>query len=289
MKNYANRTQKGFDDFMLTGISTACFYPMLTEEALEIITAAKIEAAEVFVNCNYEISPHMLKLFRSIADANGVKILSFHPYTAPSEPITFFSRYQRRFDEGLELYRKFYDAANILGADIVVFHGGSRAVPITYNEYIEKFGLLVEDAKAHGSSLCHENVERCTSWSPDFFRRLAAAIPDAGFVFDVKQAVRAKQDVFEFVEAMGTRLRHVHFSDNDSGHECLLPGKGTFNTEKFLEIIAENGFDGGVIVELYRENFSDIVELLNGYQHLFTKVSTARKNAETSDNIRQSG
>lgn len=282
-------TWKGFDVYMLTGISTACLYPMHTEDALKILSSAKAEAVEVFANCDYEISPPMLKLMRSIADANGVKILSLHPYTAPSEPITFFTSYRRRFDEGLELYKKYYEAANILGADAVVFHGGSKTAAIPYGEYFDKFGLLVEDAIANGSNLCHENVERCISHKPDFFIGLAAAIPNARFIFDIKQAVRAGYDVFEFAKAMDGKIKHVHFSSHDGSRDCLLPGKGTFNTKAFLEVIAKTGFNGGVIVELYRENFGDIVELIGGYQHLFTEVSTIRKNAEIFDIIRQNG
>lgn len=272
---------------MLTGISTACFYPMHTEDALKIICDAKVEAAEVFVNCDYEVTRPMLRQMRDIADASGVKVLSLHPHTGPSESITFFTKYKRRFDEGLELYKKYYEAANILGANAVVFHGGAKAAPITYSEYFETFGLLVENAIVNGSNLCHENVERCISYSPDFFRALGKAVPQAEFILDVKQAVRAGYDALTFATAMGTKIKHVHFSDHDDSRTCLLPGQGIFNTQEFLNLIVKNGFNGGVLVEVYRENFVENVELFKGYQQLFTETSTIRKNAERVDIIRQ--
>lgn len=285
MKKYC-QFGKDFDRFMMTGISTACLYPLITEEALKTLISIGVESVELFVNCNYEISPSMLREIRAIADGSGVKILSLHPWHGPIESIMCFSRYERRFQEGLELYKKYYQAANMLGAELVVFHGGARAAGIEYAEYFDRFGRMVEDSIANGSCLCQENVSRCTSWSPDFFREMAKALPDAEFVFDIKQAIRAGADVFEFAEAMAGRIKHVHFSDNDEAHDCLPPGKGTFNTREFLSLITKNGFDGGVIVELYRENFGEIVELSQGYQHLFTYVSTALKNAEKVDPIR---
>ena len=42
---------------MIFGISTACFYPELTEKAAEWLAAAKIPAAEVFLNSPSELAP----------------------------------------------------------------------------------------------------------------------------------------------------------------------------------------------------------------------------------------
>lgn len=273
---------------MMTGISTACLYPMYTEVALQTFASLHVEATEVFINCSEEILPAKLREMRSIADGNGVKILSLHPYTSGMEPMLFFSAYKRRFYEGMELYKKYYEAANILGADIVIFHGNSSKSGMSYDEYFNRFGRLVEDSISNGSKLCHENVSRCMSRSSAFFKELAKAVPQSEFVFDTKQAFRAGEDVFEFVKAMSGRIRHVHFSDHSEQNDCLVPGHGTFNTGEFLDLIKNNGFDGGVIVELYRENFDSIVELYEGYQRLFTQVSTQLKNDETNDKIRQS-
>jgi sugar phosphate isomerase/epimerase len=99
-------------------------------------------------------------------------------------------------------------------------------------------------------------------------------------VLDLKQAIRAGQDIYRMAEAMAGRIRHVHFSDSDSASDCLPPGRGTFNIPKFLTFIAKTGFDAGVIVELYRENFVENVELFESYQLLLTAVSTVLKTAE---------
>ena len=263
---------------MLSGISTACLYPEYTETALKTILSHPVQAVEIFTNCKQELSAGILSEMRKRADDCGTKILSVHPYTSGMEPMYFFSGYQRRFQEGIDLYKQYYQACNILGADIVVFHGDTRDSRLSYSEYFERFGKLVDDASTYGVSLCHENVSRCVGYSPDFFTALAAELPNAQFVLDVKQAVRSGQDVFNFAKSMGNRIKHVHISDNTCRSDCLAPGQGDFNIAKLLDIITSNGFDGGVIVELYRDNFDGIVEIFNGYQHILSHLSTYSQN-----------
>jgi len=263
---------------MLAGISTACFYPLYTEEAVQKLSRIPPQCVEVFLNARHELDPAYLRELRRRADAAGILIKSVHPYTSGMEPMYFFSNYDRRFVEGIEIYRDFYQAANILGAGIVVFHGGIRHFNLDYDDYFARFERLWLDAKKHGVDLCQENVQRCTSYTPEFFKAMAAALPDVGYVLDTKQAVRAGEDVYSFADSMSTRIRHVHISDHSPAHDCLAPGKGVLNIAKLLSIITKNGFDGSVIVELYRENFNDFVELERGYQQVFTAISTILKN-----------
>ena len=261
---------------MTPGISTACFYPRHTEQVLCELAALKIQSVEIFINCMEELSSSFVKNLKKIADSQGVKILSIHPFTSAMEYLLFFSDYDRRFNEGLELYKKYYEAANLLGAEIVVFHGAFHDYPWEMEEYFERFSVMVKEAKKHGANLCHENVSRCISRDPIFFEKLSSAVPEAGFVLDIKQARRAGADVFDFIKAMGENLRHVHISDHDHSNICLSPGKGIFNIHFFLETLRKNRFEGGVIVELYRENFRDIVEIQGAYQHLLKLISTVQ-------------
>jgi len=112
---------------MLPGISTACFYPQYTEDALRTLAGHFPECVEVFINAACELEPEYLRSLRQIAEDAGIKIISLHPYTSGLEPMFFFSNYDRRYDEGLELYKKMSQAANLLGAGIIVFHGAARA------------------------------------------------------------------------------------------------------------------------------------------------------------------
>ncbi|MCL2034878.1 MAG: sugar phosphate isomerase/epimerase [Oscillospiraceae bacterium] len=272
---------------MTPGLSTACLYPLYTEKVFLTYAKQGVKAVEVFANCKEEISPSYINDLRTTADFYGVKILSLHPYTCPMEPMFFFTEYKKRFAEGMEVYKKYYEAANTLGANAVVFHGGDFGYGISFDEYFERFGRLLDDSIKHGSMLCHENVERCKSRHSGFFQAMAKALPKSEFIFDIKQARRAGEDVNEFMKSMAGKIRHVHFSDHDDLSSCLAPGKGTFNIPKFLKTIRDDGFCGGVIVELYGENTSGIVELLDSYKHLCIHISTALKSDETNDTIRQ--
>lgn len=259
---------------MLPGISTACFYPMTTEESLEQIIGLRPACVEVFLNALEELRPDYLEKLRARAEAAGCRIVSVHPYYSGMEPLLFFSQYERRFAEGVELYKRFFQAAASLGADVVVFHGDHKQSRLPRDAYFERFSRLWQEAARAGVSLCQENVERYTSRSAGFFADMAAALPQVEYILDVKQAVRSGEDPLALAHAMAGRVRHVHMSDHDGGRDCLIPGGGSFNIGEFLSKIANAGFDGGVIVELYRENFADIVELSRGFEHLSHQILT---------------
>lgn len=259
---------------MLPGISTACLYPMNTEDSLDTLAALRPACIEVFINAESELVPAFLRGLRTRADDAGIKIVSLHPHTSGMEPTIFFSRYQRRYEDGREFYRKFYAAATILGADSVVFHGDYAGNRLPPQEYFERFGQLVLDAAKEGVQLCQENVSRCLSGGIDFIAQMRKSLPDVSYILDVKQAVRAGEDVFEMASLMGEKLRCVHMSDHTVTEHCLPPGRGVFNISKFLKAIAKIGFSGGVIVELYGENFDGIVELSAAYEHICTMFST---------------
>jgi len=261
---------------MKPGISTACLYPEYTETALRALCSIGVDCVEIFANCDYEIAPAYCRELRDIADSAGTAITAVHPYTSGIEPMLFFSMYDRRFDQGRSYYKRVYEAAATLGAGIIVFHGGTFGYITDYDMYFDRLGILMSDARAAGVELCHENVSRCVGRSPDFFNGLLEAYPDAGIVFDLKQALRSGYDPIEFARPLLKNIRHIHLSDHDGEHDCLSPGKGIFNIAQFLLAMAKTGYNRSIIVELYRENFGDVVELSAGYQHLSEIISTIK-------------
>lgn len=259
---------------MIAGMSTACFYPEYTEQAFKKICSNNVKAVEIFFNCGAELDKKYLEELKKIADASGTKIISIHPYTSAQETFYFFTNYKRRFNEGAEIYKKYYEAANLLGVDIVVFHGAVKHINIQKQQYFENYSLLVNDAKKYGCSLSHENVVRCMSGNPQFLSELVGYLPEVKFVLDTKQAYRANADILGLVNILGRSINHIHISDYDLDYDCLPPGKGTFNIKEFLLVMHKIGYNGGVIVETYRENFDEDVEIFRGYQHLSTLIST---------------
>lgn len=259
---------------MLAGVSTACFYPDHTEDAMKRLCSIPVQCVEFFANCDEETTPAYTGELRRMADDSGVSVAALHPFTSGFEPMLFFTHYDRRFRQGRDTYKRYYEAAARLGAKYVVFHGGHPVMLEQLDFYFERYALLLEDAREAGVELCHENVSRCVGRSPTFFQSLLKTLPHAGIVFDLKQALRSGCDIMEFAEIAGSNIRHIHMSDHDGTRDCLPPGQGVFNIDKFLNAIANFGFNGAIVVELYRDSFVGIADLEVGYKHLLQKLST---------------
>ena len=88
------------------------------------------------------------------------------------------------------------------------------------------------------------------------------------FTFDVKQCVRAEIDPFEMFDAMSKKIRHVHLSDNDESRDCLIAGQGRFDTSKLFDRLYSIGYDGAVLLEVYRHNFKEEKELFEGLEFI---------------------
>lgn len=252
---------------MLPGISSACFYPEQTESAVGRLASWGVRSAEIFFNAFMELEDPFLRRLSSMASDAGVQVLSVHPFTSGFEPLFLFSTYRRRTEEGLEFYKRYFHAANLLGAHIVVIHGDHRYHNRPRSFYFDIFGELARLGASMGVIAAQENVPRCIGWCPDFFREMRSYLPDARFVLDVKQCLRAGFAKEEMARAMGAGICHLHLSDHRGDEDCLPVGRGEMDTEAFLRLLCtENGFDGGVIQEVYRDNYSDPLELLEGYR-----------------------
>lgn len=254
---------------MKAGISTACFYPQTPEEAIGFLSAHRIPHIEVFFNSFSELKGGYLRRLRSELQNEGVEVLSVHPFTSGMEPILFFSDYERRVEDGLELYRRYFEAANQLGAGILVFHGDRRESNCSDGRYFERFLRLVRLGREFGVTVAQENVERCRSGSPAFLKRMRAELGDeAHFVLDVKQARRAGEDPIAILEALGQRVCHVHISDGGAAGDCLPIGSGEMDFVAFFQTLQKVRYQGGVLLELYRHNYRAPEELICSYEKL---------------------
>ncbi len=240
---------------MKTGVSTSCLFPMLTEEALTALTGMGVHTVEVFLNSPSEKMPEFAAQLNRIADTAGTQIVSVHPYSSEAEGVSFFSRYARRFDDEAEEYRRYFEFCNLVGAQLLVFHGARSFMPLEPDFYFERFIRLRDIARGFGVRLCQENVARCHSGTPKFVKSMARAIPDIDFVLDIKQAVRANVTPFEMLDAMGSHLAHLHLSDHRCGCDCLALGEGDFDLAELARRLKNANYGGAVLLELYSWNF----------------------------------
>ena len=256
---------------MKTGISTGCLYPMLTEQAIETLLSLGFDTLEIFFNSFSELEADNLDRLRYMLDRKGAKAVSLHPFTSSFESFLLFSAYERRFLDGVGFYEMYFRAAQRLGADKIILHGLNTdyAPTLSDSEYYRRFAVLQERAHKYGVTVLQENVSRFRSRDTNFIRRMAQEIPDpAAFVCDVKQAVRIGTDPKEMALAMASRLRHVHISDVGSQGECVLPGQGVFDTEGFLRCLYETGYNGNIMIEVYRFSYKDTAELCAAREYL---------------------
>lgn len=252
------------------GVSTACLYPMLTEQALLELCKSGIDTVEIFINAPCELEKRPLRELKSMLEHYGVKAVSMHPFTCEIESMMFFTDYPRRFNDGLDYYRKFFSAMEYLGSEIFVLHGNNKHNKCRDDVYFSRFLRFNEASAEYGVTVAQENVARCSSGDIEFLKKMKGALGDkAKFVLDTKQAVRAGYDPYDMVRELGSNICHVHISDHDDGSDCKLVGTGKLDCKKFIAAMEENSVSAAVILELYCSGFKSVKELKENY--LFIK------------------
>lgn len=257
---------------MKYGISTASLYPMLLEEAVDLLAKNEIKTIEIFINTISEISPNYLKELKKRLDFNGQTVVANHPFTSGFEPFLLFGGYPRRLQDGLDFHRRYFDAMNELGSKIFVLHGDRMAGPLPDKECYERYAMLRDIGKEFSITVAQENVERCKSRSIDFLTGMIDYLNgDVSLVFDNKQATRSGISYQHFIEKLGNYITHVHISDSNSDCDCLPLGQGGVDIVKMLKMLENTGFDGCIMVELYSELLNSIDEVFECYNNFFSK------------------
>lgn len=247
---------------MSIGVSTSCYYPLATELSLEKIALLGTGTCEIFFNSFSELEKPFLDELCRIKDAHGIRVPSVHPFFSFAEPYLLFSEYERRFWDTVELYKKYFEAANTLGAKILVLHGGKESNTVHEELYFERFAKLLEVGKEFGVTTAQENVVHYRSQSPDFLMRMRTFIgDDLKVVLDIKQALRAGYSPFAFIELLKNTIAHIHISDSNSQYDCIPPGEGHFDFGRLFAEMDALGYNGDHIIELYRHSFESDAQI----------------------------
>lgn len=261
---------------MRLGISTACFYPQPLEQTIDRIASLGFSAIEIFFNTESEYDPAFLDLLRQKTERSGIEIVSIHPYTSLMEGMLLFSNYERRTQDGFDLYRKYMHAAAQLGAKYLTFHGERFMSQDTLFDHMERsyavYHRLCALAEQEGITLTQENVAWCKSRDPEYLRLLTEHVPELCYTLDIKQANRASQHWSHYLEVIGTRLRNVHVNDYDTTHSCLLPGEGSLDYTAFFDALHQHGYDAQLLIEVYSANYSDDQQIQRARELLCSKL-----------------
>ena len=176
---------------MALGISTACLYPMAMEDSLQTLIDSGFREFEIFINTYSEMEPEFLTMLEEKLKPQGCRVKSLHPFTSGFESYLLFSNYERRFQDGASFYRRYFEMARRLGAEVLVIHGDRSFEKSGLNdrEYYDRFGILSRIAREYGVTLAQENVNAFRSQDCGFIRNMREYLKeDASFVLDVKQA-----------------------------------------------------------------------------------------------------
>lgn len=254
---------------MKIGISSASLYPLETEKALEFLGESGVTTTEIFFNSPCELEEKFVKELDRIRRHYGIDVVSLHPTGSVGEPYFLFSGYQRRYRDTFEFYKKYYRAAEILGAKHIVLHGDSLAGHIPIEEYCERLMEMDDAAKQFGVSICHENVNRYRAATPENVREMRRFTDDRlKFTFDIKQTVRDGCGVDAMYEAMRGNIVNVHISDHNELSDCMLPLDGDFRFKPFFERLEADGYDGACLIEVYRYAYANEAHLLESYKNV---------------------
>ena len=259
---------------MPVGVSTSCLYPMQTERAFERLAQFGIRDAEIFFNSESETQGALLREIVAVQRAYGVAVHAVHPYCTFAEPYLLFSSYRRRFEDGVELYRRLGDACRALGCDLLILHGDREPFHIGEAEYAERFCILAQALERDGVRLTQENVVRFRSADVQMLRTLRDALGERFYMtFDVKQAVRCGLEPLALAREFAPHIVHAHVSDHGEAGDCLLPGRGSFDFRALFSVL--RGADS--VLEVYRGAFREETELVESYKLLADLLSERTK------------
>ncbi len=244
-------------------LSTASVYPESTANAFELAVQLGYDAVEVMVGID-PISQD-IDAIRHLADYHRMPVCAVH---APCLLIT-----QRvwgtdpwgKLDKSAEL-------AQTVGADVIVVHPPFR----WQRDYAKGFVAGVAELEQRTGIAC--GVENMYPWRTPR-RELQAYAPGwdpvqhpyANVTLDLSHSATAGSDSLEMAHQLGDRLRHLHLTDGSGSarDEHLVPGRGTQPAAEVLELLAERGFSGSVVVEIntrravtHTQRLADLAESL---------------------------
>jgi sugar phosphate isomerase/epimerase len=225
-------------------LSTASVYPESTAVAFDLASRLGYDAVELMVGID-EISQDVAAVAH-LSDYHEVPVVAVH---APNLLIT-----QRVW--GTEPWAKLErsaEAARRLGADVGVVHPPFRWQRDYAKGFVDGIARLESET---GARFAVENMfpwrtarrelqAYAPSWDP-------VAVDYAHVTLDLSHTATAGVDALRMADDLGPRLAHVHMADGQgSGRdEHLVPGRGSQPCAALLERLAQQGYDGHIVVEI---------------------------------------
>ncbi len=258
---------------MHIGISTGCFFPQETLQAIDRAGKLGVKYLEIFFNTHSELSEDYLLKIKSVVKKYNIIVTSIHPYTSAIESFMFFSKNDYKLNDSISLYEAYFKACNILGCKYVVIHGCFESYSyMDMKRYCCNLNKLSQKAREYGVYISQENVYKFKcGYIENIEQFLKYADKDIKFTFDIKQAVKSRQSIYKILRLIGDRISHIHISDYKKRMHSLMPFDGNFNFDRFFEYVQKNTTAEFALVELYSnaiksdEQFKNVLKMLYKY------------------------
>jgi len=233
------------------------------DEEIAIVHDAGVRLIQVYRNYTKGITAERI---RGILDGAGLVADSLHGYIdldiLDGPPFDLSAKDTATRDAALQIARSEAQYAHTLGCRDIILHpvgpGDTQDDPFRPDNLAASAERLARIAEEADVRFLIENMP------PPMFgndarllRRIVETIasPHLGLAYDSGHANIAGDPV-GVVHTMGPRLWGVHLHDNDTaddGH--YLPGMGTVPFEDVARALAEVGFSGTFMLEIYRDTW----------------------------------
>ena len=148
-------------------------------------------------------------------------------------------------------------------------HGGKPNGILTDEEYCERYMRLKEITRENGADILQENVVRYRAGEIEFLRSMWNILgKEAAFCIDIKQSLRCGYNPYDLIEEFYDNIKHYHISDHSISSDCLLPGDGGFDFKKLFKVLKEKGYDGSLMVEVYKDSYNSYEDIYNSFTNL---------------------
>jgi sugar phosphate isomerase/epimerase len=231
----------------------------------------------VFFSCLAEYEPAFVAELKRRTQAQGIRVYSIHAFSLQFEP-QLFTRHTRARSEAVDIYRRVLEAGAALGAGVYVFHGpvNLKRLPhhcLDYDDIAQRTDMIADIAAGYGIRLAWENVHYCWYERPDFAREMLRRVRSQNlyFTLDVKQAAQAGFCPEDFLADTAGRLANIHLCDyviREADVAPRLPFSGDMDFTAFKGALSKIGYDGGMMLEVYRNNYSDHAQLAANFARM---------------------
>ncbi|RKT78968.1 sugar phosphate isomerase/epimerase [Terracoccus luteus] len=226
------------------GLSTSSVYPDNAATAFATALRLGYDAVEIMVWT--DPVTREAGALRALSEHHGLPVASVHAPTLLLTQRVWGTEPWDKIDRSIEL-------AHEIGAPTVVLHPPFRWQREYAAEFVEGIALREHDS---GLRLAVENMYPWRTAG----RELLAYLPHwdptdqpyDSVTLDLSHTATAGSDALAMVEALGDRLAHVHLADGLGSFkdEHLVPGRGAQPCAAVLQLLADTGWQGDVVVEV---------------------------------------